>query len=116
MKPNDPRWKVAAEVAPDPLTLRAFLSEYEQGVKAGTAEVDTTQVAPESAAMNLEMSDVVPAAEEVIALMKRVIQAASRSSVRVDPTRFSSKLSANLSRLVYNLGRCAGYREAGRLR
>lgn len=116
MNLNDPRWKAAAEVAPDPIMLRALLSEYQQGVKAGHTEVETTQVAPESAAMNLEMSDVVVAAEDVIALMKRIVQAANRSAVHIQPARFSAKLSSQLSRLVYNLGKCAGYREAGRLR
>lgn len=116
MRPNDPRWKAASDPGPDPLTYRALLGEYKIGYKSGTHEIETSNVAPESAAMNLEMGDVMIGADEVITLMKRVIASANRGAVTVQPERFVAKLCSSIGKVVYSLGKCQGYRDAGKLR
>lgn len=116
MLTENQKWKLTSDPGPDPLTYKALLSEYRSGSKQAAEEVENTQVSPESAAMNLEVGDVKLGAEEVIDLMKRLIVAGQRGSVRVNPERLFAKLSAGLSRVAYNLGKIEGYREAGRLR
>lgn len=116
MNPSDPRWKAAADPGPDPLTYKALLGEFKLGYKSGENEVENTDVAPESAAMNLEAGDVIAGAEEVIDLMKRVVTTAKSGAVGVQAERFVAKLSSGLSKVVYNLGKVHGYRDAGRLR
>lgn len=112
MHPNDPRWKAAAyDPGPDPLTLRAMLSEFEMGHRRSMEEPQGG-MSPASAAMDLEMDDVVAGAEEVIELLKRVVRHAQGPGVRVQPQRFVAKLSAGLSKMLYNLGRVQGYRDS----
>jgi hypothetical protein len=113
MRSSDSRWKVAADQGSNLPIYKALLNEYSLGYKSGEDEVDNSQVAAESAAMNLEVGDVVAGAEEVIDIMKRIITAAKRSSVVLQKERFLTKLSSSLSKVVYNLGKAQGYRDAG---
>jgi hypothetical protein len=114
MHRNDARWKAAYDPGPDPMTYKAMLSEFQMGHKRSMDE-PRGQVAPESSAMNLETSDVVEGAEEAIDLLKQVVRHAQQSNgVRINPQRFVAKLSAGLSKMLYNLGRVQGYRDSAR--
>lgn len=96
------------------MTYKAMLSEFQMGHKRSMDE-PRGQVAPESSAMNLETSDVVEGAEEAIDLLKQVVRHAQQSNgVRINPQRFVAKLSAGLSKMLYNLGRVQGYRDSAR--
>jgi hypothetical protein len=93
---------------PDPLTFKAFLSEMRKG--AETAEEELAQTPTSGWQLRDEPSGYVQeAADEIIALMKRIQTAGY--SVRVTPQRFAAKLSGLCSKLVYNLGKVEGYSE-----
>ncbi|MEN6535473.1 MAG: hypothetical protein ABFD89_17550 [Bryobacteraceae bacterium] len=112
MNANDPRWKVSSDPGPDPLTYKAMLSEFQTGYRSAQEEAGGLGYHPSLAADGLEQSDVIPGAEEVIELLKRVVLTAKGSrGVIVKPERLAGKLSAGLSRVMYNLGKCQGYRE-----
>ena len=114
MHPDDPRWKAAYDPGPDPHTYKALLSEFKMGYQRSQDEASAGSFAPASAAMNLETGDLVVGAEEVMILMKRIVQAAQGPGVSVQPERLVAKLSSGLSKMIYNLGRVQGYRDASR--
>lgn len=112
MDANDPRWKAASDPGPDPLTYKAMLSEFQTGYRSAQEEASGLGYHPSVAADGLEQSDVIPGAEEVIELLKRVVlMAKGNRGVMVKPERLVGKLSSGLSRVMYNLGKCQGYRE-----
>lgn len=103
------RTRTAAAGGPDPLTYKAFLSEYEQGVKRGKDEEAQGNYPVAVSNLQVEAQDeMVMAAKEAKELLDRVIHMGSSGNVKINPQRFSAKLSQSLSTLLYNAGRYEG--------
>lgn len=106
-------WKVQADDGPDPIIYKALLSDYHLGYKAAQDEVSRNpEIAVHSAIMNLEAGEITSGAKDVVQLMTRIIQTGRRGGIATTPERLSSRLSEGLSKVVYNLGKCAGYRDS----
>lgn len=107
--------RTAVEFAPDPLAYKAFLSEFNQGVKAGEQlALDTPHnLDPvgirghESASEDL----VTEAAREMLELMRRVVTITERGAIGVNENKLSSKMSGFLSTFFYNLGKLRGLKQ-----
>ena len=108
----DRRAKKAAAGGPDPLSLKAFLSEYEIGVKRGTTEGE--RPTNYHGLVTVTQEEVKEAATEVKQLMDRILTTAQRGDVKVNPQRFCSSLSTHLSTLLYQLGVYEGLSSSGR--
>lgn len=100
--------RTAAAGGPDPLTMKAFLSEFEMGRKRGL------EVPPEKAIVetNLAEDEMVEAAKQVKDLVERIIRMGTSGSVRINPQRAAAKLSQSLSTLFYEGGRATGLSES----
>lgn len=101
--------RTATAGGPDPLTYKAFLSEYEQGVKRGKEEEAQGNYPVAVSNLQVEAQDqLVSAAQEAKELLNRVIQMGSSGNVRINPRRFSAQMSQSISTLLYNAGRYEG--------
>jgi len=98
--------KISAAGGPDPHSLKAFLSEFRQGKQRGQEEAISGGPVHQYKAMAED--EMVEAAQEIKALLNRVIQMGQRGSVRLNDVRFASTLSTHLSTLLYNAGRASG--------
>lgn len=119
------RWKVAAgpkEAAvsvygPDPITSKAFMSEFRQGIKAGAELADKTTSEADPVGVHgyiAEVDDTVTlAAEDLMVLSKRIHNAAAagRGSFGINEKLFIPKLSGILSALIYNAGKLRGLKQ-----
>jgi hypothetical protein len=105
----------AATGGPDPISLRAFLSEYEAGEKQGRDEaMQASMESPNGPSVygivSVAEEDLVGAAEEVKDLANRIVRLGS--SARINPLRFGTKMSQSLSALFYNAGRLSGLKNS----
>jgi hypothetical protein len=97
---------------PDPLTFKAFLSEFEQGVKKGQ-EMGTSSMMGDSPvpAMNdlvVVEEKVASAAKDLLELARRIETLASRGNMGVNERRLAAKMSGILSTLFYQTGVAKG--------
>jgi hypothetical protein len=123
--PNDQdRWKVAAEpkeaavgiYEPDPLTYKAFMNEFRQGIKAGAEKADRTVNEADPVGVHgyiAEVDDLLTlAAEDLMVLAKRIHHAAAgRGSFGMNEKLLVPKLSGILSTLMYNAGKLRGLKQ-----
>lgn len=113
------RWANAAEHNPDPLTFKAFMSEFKQGIKAGEAEgTEALMAHPDdgpgfhgyiTGANDLATS----AAQDLLELAKRIIAVSDRGIIGVNATRLVPKMSGILSTLFYQMGKVHGLNKPG---
>jgi len=111
--------KTAAEHNPDPLTFKAFMSEFKSGIAAGEKEADLAVMAhPEdgpgfhgyiTVANDLATS----AAQDLLEMAKRIIAASDRGIIGVNVTRLVPKMSGILSTLFYQTGKIHGLNKPG---
>src|SRR5215467_6897366 len=97
-----------ADYAPDPLTFRAFMSEFKQGVKAGAQEAldvsDGFHQGPGPYELERVAEDtVVTAARDIMEYMKRITIIAGRGTVGVNERKLVPRISGLLSTFFYNL-------------
>ena len=103
---NHSRWKTAKEHSPDPVSSRAFMSEFKQGLNEGTENIPYDMVAHTT--QETEML-VVEAAGDLLELAKRIENhASSTQGISVNERRLVPKMSGILSTLFYNLGKLRG--------
>lgn len=96
---------------PDPLTMKAFLSEYEQGKKRGEElgkKIDQKERRDE---MDRLQDEITAAAIEVEDLADRI--ASYVHGARINPERFAAKVSRNMSTMFYNFGMYDGLFSGG---
>lgn len=103
-----------AEYSPDPLTYKAFLSEFKQGVVAGTSEAEQASTGFETVGVHgyiAAADDLVTAsARDLLDLAKRMDLAANRgrATIGINEHRLIPKLSGILSTFFYNIGKLRG--------
>jgi hypothetical protein len=108
------RHKNAGEYAPDPLTYKAFLSEFKQGVVAGADEASQATSGVEAVGVHgyiTQADDLVTAAsQELLDLAKRLVMIASRGRgvIAINEHRLVPKMSGILSTFFYNIGKLRG--------
>lgn len=107
------RFVQADEHNPDPLTFKAFLSEFHQGLKMGqqkAAELIGTH--PEGPNVHGEMSvaedKIAVAASDLLDLARRLESFASQRRLAVNEHRLVPKMSGILSTLFYQMGYVKG--------
>jgi len=107
------RFKEADEHNPDPLTFKAFLSEFKQGEKTGEqmamAPSSNVPVMNELVAIDEKISG---AARDLLELARRIEAITGRSSLGVNEHRLAAKMSGILSTLFYNAGVAKGIKSA----
>jgi len=114
------RWKAdrtAAEHNPDPLTYKAFLSEFKQGVAAGVELQKQSVADPVSVPIqgHISVTDdlVTSSAQDLLDLAKRLVAASTRGvgSIGINEHRLVPKMSGILSTFFYNMGKLEGMKK-----
>jgi hypothetical protein len=101
----------------DPLTYKAFMTEFRQGIKAGAELADKTVNEADPVGVHGYISEVdgtvTLAAEDLMVLAKRIHQAAAagHGSFGINEKLFMPKLSGILSALIYNAGKLRGLKQ-----
>lgn len=106
------RHKQADAYSPDPLTFKAFLSEYEQGLKRGQ-EMATGSMMGDSPvpAMNdlvVVEEKIAGACYDLLELARRIETLASRGNLGINERRLAAKMSGILSTFFYQTGVAKG--------
>jgi len=97
--------KRAAAGGPDPISFKAFISEYQSGFNRGS-EVGGSYMDQEGL-----QDEIVSAAREIEVLCKRIISTGEAAGLKMKERKVAAKFSENLSTLFYNMGRIEGMRE-----
>jgi hypothetical protein len=102
----------ADEHNPDPLTFKAFLSEFEQGFKRGQEMATGSMMGdgPVPAMNDLVVVEekITKAAGDLLEMARRIETIASRGSLGVNERRLAAKMSGILSTLFYQTGVAKG--------
>lgn len=103
------RFKEADEHNPDPLTFKAFLSEFKQGEQRGE-QMTLTPDAPVPVMNDLVAIEekISGAARDLLELARRIEAITGRGSLGVNEHRLAAKMSGILSTLFYNAGVAKG--------
>lgn len=109
------RFVKAGDHNPDPLTFKAFLSEFKQGEKTGKdlamqSVMGDSPVPAMSQAVVAE-EKVAGAASDLLELARRIETIAKQGNLGVNETRLSAKMSGILSTLFYQTGLSRGLKE-----
>ncbi len=101
------RFKEADEHNPDPLTFKAFLSEFKQGEQRGS-EMSTSGPVPIMNDLVAIEEKISGAARDLLELARRIEAITGRGSLGVNEHRLAAKMSGILSTLFYNAGIAKG--------
>lgn len=104
------RFKQADEHNPDPLTFKAFLSEYKQGEQTGEQMAASSGSGPVPVMNDLVVIEekISGAAKDLLELARRIEAITGRGSLGVNEHRLAAKMSGILSTLFYNAGIAKG--------
>ena len=105
---------------PDPLTFKAFLSDFEQGVKRGQEMVPWSpsghwMEGDSPPAMNelvVVKEKIAGAAKDLLELARRIENLASRGNLAINERRLAAKMSGILSTLFYQTGVANGIKDS----
>lgn len=111
------RYKQAdMEFAPDPLTYKAFMSEFHQGIKSGDEKATSLKGVSEGGGIQGEIAvsedKIAVAAQELLELSRRLDSFASRGNMAVNEHRLVPKMSGILSTLFYQMGFVRGLKKS----
>lgn len=102
------RYKSADEHNPDPITFKAFLSEFHQGLKSGEEKALSLVGQKEGPGVHGEVTvsedKIAVAATDLFELARRIETMATGSGIEVNEHRLVPKMSGILSTLFYQLG------------
>ena len=114
--PDKSAGAVTADTSPDPLTYKAFLSEFKAGEKTGAELAWGRSDAPGHltdgpslpAQISVAEDKVAEAARDLLDLAKRIETLSGQGNLAVNETRLAAKMSGILSSLFYNAGLTKG--------
>lgn len=108
------RYLQALAYDPDPMSYKAFMSEFRTGVQTGAEEAAIATSGADQVGYHgrvAEVDDLVTSAtDELLELAKRLANAArqGRATIGINEHRLVPKMSGILSTLFYNLGKLRG--------